>query len=97
MTPAFLDILEWAADTDYDYAINVETDLTFIRPCFSSFVAGLMADADYMAFGYRRRIPAVCHLAGIPLAARRDAEVLSILGVAHVNLGFSPAQVFSTS
>lgn len=53
MTPAFLDILEWAADTDYDYAINVETDLTFIRPCFSSFVAGLMADADYMAFGYR--------------------------------------------
>jgi hypothetical protein len=95
VTPFYFDLFEWAAGQDYDYVVNAETDMAFIRPGYERFVVDHMRGADYLSPGFERAIPA-----DIPWRAYRTLvpelpELLAILGVARLNRGFSPGQVFS--
>lgn len=95
ITPAFFDVLEWAAEQDYDHIVNVETDMTFIRPGFLRFVEGQMQDVDYLAPRLRRRTPAVSQWPAYRSLRSELPELLSLLGMTYTNRCFNPGQVFS--
>ncbi|GAA2205003.1 hypothetical protein GCM10009850_006530 [Nonomuraea monospora] len=92
--PAYFDIFEWAAGQDYDHVITVETDMVFIKPGFTRFIAEQMKDADYLAPGLRRNIPASSQWPAYLSLKPELPELLSILGMTHTNRSFSPGQVF---
>ncbi|MEV6968905.1 hypothetical protein AB0M47_27675 [Hamadaea sp. NPDC051192] len=95
ITPAFFDILEWAAESEYDYVVNVETDMAFIRPGFQDYVQRQLRDAHYLAPGLRHRTPEVSLWPSYHSLAKDRQELLSIMGMSHTNRAFCPAQVFS--
>ena len=92
--PALLDILEWAAGHDYENVINVEIDMVFVRPGFVPFVEHLMENAACLSPRYCQRIPAVSQWHACRSLRAEIPELLSTLGVCHLNRGFSLAQVF---
>ncbi|MET9080795.1 pentapeptide repeat-containing protein [Streptomyces sp. NPDC004237] len=94
VAPAFFDMFEWALDAGYDRVVNVETDLAFIRPGFLTFLDDYMQGADYLGPGLRREIPAISLWPAYRTLAGEREELSSILGMSHMNRGFSPAQVF---
>ncbi len=95
ITPAFFDVFEWAGGQDYDYVVNVETDMAFIKPGFLSFVEDQMADIDYLAPGLRHRTPTMTQWRPYRSLQAERAELLSILGMSYTNRCFNPGQVFS--
>src|SRR5205823_97297 len=48
VTPFFFDMFDWAAGQPYDYIVNAETDMAFIRPGYDRFISETMRDADYL-------------------------------------------------
>jgi hypothetical protein len=94
-TPFFLDMLEWAAESEYHWVVNVETDMAFVRPGFASFVAQALRAADYLASHLRRDTPATSRWRPYRSLKRELPELLAILGTASTHGCFSPGQVFS--
>jgi hypothetical protein len=95
ITPFFLDMFEWAAEQSYNYIINAETDMAFVRPGYDRFVAETMSEADYQAPGYVRDTPPTSRWRPYRSLRPELPELLSILGVRSTNQCFSPGQVFS--
>jgi hypothetical protein len=95
VAPFFLDMFEWAARRGYDYVVNVETDMAFIRPGFGDFLSRVMQGVDYLAPGFRRATPTSSRWRPYRSLRKELPELLSILGIDHTNRGFSPGQVFS--
>ncbi len=96
ITPAFFDIFEWAHQQDYDYVVNVETDLSFVTDGFADLVADAMRDADYMV---AKLVPTISPTSRWrPYRSLRPelSELREILDVQTFSGGFSPAQVFSS-
>jgi hypothetical protein len=95
VTPFFIDLLEWAAGQSYDYVVNLETDMCFVRPGFERFVDDALRQADYLAAGFERAIAADLSWRPYRTLVPELPELLAILGVDHLNRAFSPGQVFT--
>ncbi|MGH3844026.1 MAG: hypothetical protein ACRDS0_21655 [Pseudonocardiaceae bacterium] len=90
-----MDIFEWAHQQDYDYVVNVETDLSFVTDGFTDLVADGMRDADYMV---AKVVPTISPTSRWrPYRSLRPelSELRDILETQTFSGGFSPAQVFS--
>jgi hypothetical protein len=97
VTPFFLDLFAWAAreGSPFDYLINLETDMLFIRPGFDRFLAGAMAESDYMSPGFRRYTAKTSKWRPIRSLRPELRDWYSLFGFAYTHRGFSPGQVFS--
>lgn len=97
VTPFFFDMFEWLMNENipFDYAINLETDMLFIRRGFETFIADVMQGYDYMSPLFARFTPK--RSAWRPLRSLRPElpEWYKLFGFSYTNRGFSPAQVFS--
>jgi hypothetical protein len=51
----FLEAMEWVEENgiDYDYFINIDSDVLFIHKGFEEFIASQMSDTDYLGVGLR--------------------------------------------
>ncbi|MBC8092555.1 MAG: hypothetical protein H7Y15_11565 [Pseudonocardia sp.] len=96
VTPFFLDLLEWMVDRNFEYVINAETDMAFIRPGFEEFVYRTMKDSDYLAPGFVRTTPRTSRWRPYRSLRAELPELLSIIGTAQTNRCFSPGQIFSS-
>ncbi|MGH3943113.1 MAG: hypothetical protein ACRDTG_31725 [Pseudonocardiaceae bacterium] len=96
VTPFFLDMFEWAGGQGYDYIVNAETDMVWIKPGFESFLADIMQGYDYMAPGFKRDTPRTSRWRPYRSLRPELPELLALLGLTSTNQCFSPAQVFST-
>lgn len=95
VTPFFLDLFEWAATQDYDYVVNAETDMVWIKPGFEGFLADAMCGYDYMGPGFLRDTARTSKWRPYRSLRPELPELLALLGIASTNRCFSPAQVFS--
>jgi hypothetical protein len=95
VTPFFLDTFEWAAGQDYDYIVNAETDMAFVKPGYEHFIAETMKEADYLAPGYARDTPRSSRWRPYYSLRPELPELLGIIGAASTHRCFSPGQVFS--
>ncbi len=95
ITPSLFDMLEWAADQDYAWVMNVESDMAFIKPGFEKFVEEQLKDVDYIAPGFRTHIPDISEWPAYRSLRAELPELLTILGMSHTNRCFNPGQVFS--
>lgn len=95
VTPFFLDLLEWVADSDYRCVVNVETDMAFVRDGFAQFVAQRIQTGDHIAAHYRRHIPTTSRWRPYRSLKHELPELTAILGVDSTHACFSPGQTFS--
>lgn len=97
ITPFFFDVFEWLVENGitYDYVINLETDMLFIRRRYEDWVSSAMSGYDYMAPNLRRSIS--------PKSKWRPHRSLrpelpnwyELFGFEYVHGALSPGQVFS--
>ncbi|MEV6927404.1 hypothetical protein AB0M46_23265 [Dactylosporangium sp. NPDC051485] len=95
VTPFFLDLFEWAGLEEYDYVVNAETDMAWIKPGFEDFIAEAMRGYDYMGPGFLRGTARTSKWRPYRSLRPELPELHALLGVAGTNRCFSPAQVFS--
>jgi hypothetical protein len=95
VTPFFFDMFEWASGQPYDYVVNAETDMAWIKPGFEGFLATAMAGFDYMAAAFKRDTPSSSRWRPYRSLLPELAELRGILGRSGTHQAFSPGQVFS--
>jgi hypothetical protein len=95
VTPFFFDMFEWAAEQPYDYIVNAETDMAWIKNGFEGFLRAAMAGFDYMAPAFKRDTPRTSRWRPYRSLRSELPELLDILGRSSTHQAFSPAQVFS--
>jgi hypothetical protein len=95
VTPFFFDMFEWAVGQPYDYIVNAETDMAWIKPGFEGFVTSAMSGCDYMAPAFRRDTPRTSRWRPYRSLKPELPELLALLGRQTTHQAFSPAQVFS--
>src|SRR5690606_2427910 len=96
VTPFFFDMFEWAAEQGYDYVVNAETDMAWIKTGFEDFLVAAMEGHDYMAPGFQRDTPRTSRWRPYRSLRPELPELFDILGRSSTHQAFSPAQVFST-
>jgi hypothetical protein len=97
VTPFFFDMFEWLVNEriKFDYAINLETDMLFIRKGFEAFISEVMRDCDYMAPRFARFTSGKSRWRPIRSLRPELPQWFKTLGVDYTHEGFSPGQVFS--
>lgn len=97
VTPFFFDMFEWLMKSriSFDYAINLETDMLFIKRGFEAFISNVMKNCDYMAPRFARFTSKKSKWRPIRSLRPELPEWFKVLGVQHTHEGFSPGQVFS--
>ena len=97
VTPFFLDLFEWAVSEgrSFDYLVNLETDMLFIRKGFACFLAEVMKESDYMAPWFRRHTAKMSKWRPIRSLRPELRDWYRLFGFEHTHRGFSPGQVFS--
>jgi hypothetical protein len=97
VTPFFLDLFEWSVSEgrSFDYLINLETDMLFIRKGFAGFLAEVMEESDYMAPWFRRHTAKRSRWRPIRSLRPELRDWYRLVGFEHTHRGFSPGQVFS--
>jgi hypothetical protein len=95
VSPFFLDMLEWAAGSEYRYVANFETDMAFVRPGFARFISAQTRSVDHLAPGFARNTPATSRWRPYRSLAPELPQLLTLLGVDSTDRCFSPGQVFS--
>jgi len=93
--PFFLDAFEWAAQHDYDYLVNVETDMAFVNHGYADFLARTMAECDYLAPRLEPHTPRTSRWRPYRSLRGELPELLGLLGIGHTHRAFNPGQVFS--
>lgn len=97
VTPFFFDMFEWLMKkrVSFDYVINLETDMLFIKPGFENFISMVMENSDYMAPRFARFTSKKSRWRPIRSLRPELPEWYKVLGIQHTHEGFSPGQVFS--
>lgn len=91
----FLDIVEWFVEEAAGVAwINLESDMLFIRPGFTDWLATEMITADYLAARLHRVKPRSNWRPARSLRAEGRRTLLDLLGSDALYGAFSPGQVF---
>jgi hypothetical protein len=93
--PFFLDMLEWAAGGEYDYVVNLETDMAIVRPGFEAFVEASLRDADHLAPRLRRDTAPTSRWRPYRSLRAELPELAEMLCVDSIDGCFSPGQAFS--
>ncbi len=98
VTPFFFDMFEWLTNEriPFDYAINLETDMLFVKKGFEAFICDVMANCDYMAPRFASFTSKKSRWRPIRSLRPELPEWFKVLGVEHTHEGFSPGQVFSS-
>ena len=97
VTPFFFDVFKWLANEhiEFDYVMNLETDMLFIRKGFESFLSKVMKDFDYMAPLFTRFTSKKSKWRPIRSLRPELLNWYKVLGFNFTHRGFSPGQVFS--
>jgi hypothetical protein len=97
VTPFFFDMFEWlvTAGVRFDYAINLETDMLFIRAGFESFIYSAMKNCDYMAPRFARFTSRKSRWRPIRSLRPELKDWYEVFGFCYTHEAFSPGQVFS--
>jgi hypothetical protein len=97
ITSFFFEIFEWVAKTgiQYDYLLNMETDLMFIQKGFEEFLRKQMRDVDYMAPNLTGAIPKTSKWRPYRSLKPEMSRWHEFFGFCYLKGAFSPAQVFS--
>jgi hypothetical protein len=97
VTPFFFDMFEWLISENirFDYAVNLETDMLFIRKGFEPFIADVMMDCDYMAPRFARYTSKRSRWRPIRSLRPELPQWYKVFGFDYTHEGFSPGQVFS--
>jgi len=97
ITPFFFDVFEYFSQKNifFDYLINLETDLMFIRKGYEKFIEKTMADCDYMAPNFVRFISKKSKWRPYRSLRPELRQWNLLFGFNYVHGAFSPAQVFS--
>ena len=93
--PFFLDIFEWFV-TDarqFEYLVNAETDMLFIRQGFEFFLNRAMNACSYMAANFRRGIPESSRWRPYHSLRLELKHWKRVLGMDSLNRAFNPGQV----
>lgn len=96
ITGVFFDLFEWCAEQNYDYLINLETDLAVVNPGVE-VIANLMRDSDYMAARLIAQVASTSRWRPYNSLRGELPELRDILRTHTMQGAFSPAQVFSRS
>ena len=93
--PFFLDIFEWFVRDarQFDYLVNAETDMLFIRQGFESFLTEAMHAYSYMAPVFRRGIPESSKWRPYHSLRLEVKHWKRALGMDSLNRAFNPGQV----
>ncbi len=97
ITPFFFDVFEWLVENDasYDYVINLETDMLFIRHGYEDWVSSAMSGYDYMAPNLVRFVSPKSRWRPYKSLRPELSDWFEFVGFRHVHGAFSPGQVFS--
>lgn len=93
----FIELFEWVTNhkIEFDYLINMETDLLFIREGFEAFISETMDGYDYMAPNLELNIAKTSKWRPYHSLKPELNNWLEFWETPRVNGAFSPAQVFS--
>lgn len=93
----FVDLFDWLAGESYpyDYIVNLDSDVLFIRPGFERFISSSMEGYDYMA--PRFRLFTSRQSRWRPLRSLRPElpEWYQVFGFQYTHEAFNPGQTFS--
>lgn len=97
VTAFFFDMFEWLVNEKitFDYAINLETDMLFIREGFEAFISKIMMNCDYMAPRFAKFTSTKSRWRPIKSLRPELPQWYQAFGFNYTHEGFSPAQVFS--
>ena len=97
VTPFFFDMFEWLVNEKitFDYAINLETDMLFIRKGFETFISDFMTGCDYMSPLFTKFTSKKSRWQPIRSLRPELRDWYKVFGFDYTHSGFSPAQVFS--
>jgi len=97
VTRFFLDVFDWAVATgqEFDFLVNLETDMLFIREGFGKFLARVMDGHEYMTAHFTRHTPKTSRWRPIRSLRPELPRWYDLFGFEHTHRGFSPGQVFS--
>ncbi len=97
IVPFFFDLFEWLDDSEisYDYVINLDSDVLFIRRGFEEFIIRSMKGFDYMAPDLR--LNAHTRPKWRPMRSLKPEmqKWYEFLGFDHLHGAFNPGQTFS--
>lgn len=93
----FIEVFEWVSkeNLQYDYLINMETDLLFIRKGYEAFVEKMMQGHDYMAPNLQRNIAKTSKWRPYRSLKPELKNWFKFWEFDGAHGAFSPAQVFS--
>lgn len=93
----FFDVFEWLhkSNIDFDYFINLETDMLFIKKGFERFIEESMQGVDYLGPDYQRFTSKKSRWRPIRSLRPELKRWYELLGFEYTHQAFSPAQVFS--
>ena len=97
ITPFFFDVFEWFVkngDT-YDYIINLETDMLFIRHGYEEWVTSEMSGYDYMAPNLVKFVSPKSKWRPYKSLRPELSNWYDFFGFKYVHGAFSPGQIFS--
>lgn len=97
VTPFFFDVFEWFASQPvaFDYFMNLETDMLFIRKGFEAFLYRAMSESDYMAPLFKQFTSRRSKWRPIRSLRPELPDWYAALGLDYTHEGFSPGQIFS--
>jgi len=97
VTPFFFDVFEWLArgNLEFDYFVNLETDMLFIRAGYERSLAQLMRGQDYMVPNLVQFLSSKSRWRPIRSLMPELRNWYRLLGFQYTHGGFSPGQVFS--
>ena len=97
ITSFFFDVFEWLVKNDvtYDYVINLETDMLFIRHGYEEWVASEMSGYDYMAPNLVKFVSPRSKWRPYKSLRPELSNWYDFFGFKYVHGAFSPAQIFS--
>ena len=97
ITPFFFDVFEWLVQNGvtYDYVINLETDMLFIRHGYEEWVKSEMFGYDYMAPNLVKFVSPKSKWRPYKSIRSELSDWYNFFGFKYVHGAFSPAQIFS--
>lgn len=94
--PFFLDCFEELGN-EYDYLVNLETDMSILNHGYPAFVANEVTAHGYDYMGPRLKVATPTTSRWYPYYSLRQElpALLAILDIGHTNAAFNPGQIFS--
>jgi hypothetical protein len=95
--PFFLDLFNWLEKKGlpYDYVVNLDNDVLFIRHGFETFLENYMNDCDYLVQWFQKYTPKTSKWRPIRSLRPELSSWYHFFGFEYTHRGFNPGQTFS--